>query len=285
MAGRRALGIVLGELLDAGELSDLPVPPAYYIGLVGERIAGIEPQPVPCWVPSPWRPEGTQTYSVQSWCTETPQAVQEYKNVYSTATPYVLAEYGQWRSLEWSRPEEERRVYATHRDAPASPLLLPEERAWETTSLGAHRYPGHPELDWSHEELVIHGREHWTDAPHIEWLALHPAVGTQLGWQHDPQKLFTWKDADNKWCARTVLLDRGQLSHPPPAHGTCAEIWQVQLSEAGYAELLSAFPALRRSLEVTRTLPANGRQGHPEEEARTCRTDLTETPSSSRGQT
>ncbi len=285
MGGRRALGSILGELLDAGELSDPPVPPAYYIGLVGERIAGVEPQPVPSSVPSPWRPEGTQTYSVQGWCTETPQAVQEYKNVYSTATPYVLAEYGQWRSLEWSKPEEERRVFATHRDAPAGPLLLPEKRAWETAFLGAHRYPGHLNLDWSHEELVVHGYEDWTDAPHIEWLALHPAVGTQLGWQHDPQKLFTWKGADGKWRARTVLLARGQLSHRPPAYVTCAEIWQVQLSEAGHAELLAAFPALTRSLEVTRTLPTNRRQGHPEEETRTCRTDLTETPSSSRGQT
>lgn len=240
---------------------------------------------MPSSVPPPWRPEGTDTYSVQNWCTETTQAVQEYKNGYSTADPYVLAEHGQWCSLEWNTPKEERRVYATHRDTTGGRLVLPAERAWEITFAGAHRYPNHLQLEWNHEELVLHGHEDWTDAPRIEWLALHPEVGTQLGWQHDPQELFTWKHADGKWRARTVLLAKGQLSHRPPAHVSCAEIWQVQLSEEGHAELLTAFPALTRSLEVTRTLPATLRGHRPEEETSTCRTELSEITASPHGLT
>lgn len=274
MAGRRALGIVLSELFDADALGDLPMPPAYYIGLVGEKIARVEPQPIPTWMPLPWRPEGTKSYDVKGWCTEAPQAAHKYANAYISATPYILAEYAQWRSLEWSTPEEERCIYAFHRVPHATHLLVPEAEPWEDTYKGAHRYPLHLNLDWDHEELVIHGRESRTDAPHMEWLALHPTMGVQLGWQHDPQELFTWTGKDSQWRARTVVLMRGQPWHRPPAHVACAEVWQVQLSNEGLVELRAAFPTLTRSLEVTRRLHANPREGHPEDEIRTHQTAL-----------
>ncbi|MFD5264880.1 AAA family ATPase [Streptomyces sp. NPDC058335] len=265
MAGRRALGSVLGELFDACALGDPPSLPTYYFGFVDEQIVTVEPQPLPAWLPPIWRPEGTSSYDVDNWCAEAGTAVDEYLRSYAEAKPYVLAEHGEWRSLEWGRPEEARGVHTTHSDVLNAAFHLPKRRAWEPFHAEFDRYPASRSLDWADKELVVHGYEDWTDARHREWLALHPVVGAELGWHHDPRELFTWRGEDGQWRARTVLLVRGQLSHQPPRHVTCTEAWQVQLSETGYAELSSVFSELKRTLTVTRTLPASRRKGRPEE--------------------
>nr|WP_009473028.1 hypothetical protein [Rhodococcus sp. JVH1]EJJ01628.1 hypothetical protein JVH1_0775 [Rhodococcus sp. JVH1] len=282
MVGRRALGHVLAELDDADVLEPVANLLAYYIGLVDERLAGIAPVPVSSWIPLP-RPEDTPNYDTKGWCSEASQAAQQYKDEYSCAPVYVLAELGQWCRLEWGKPEEERQIHATHHESRGG-LLVPKPPAWETCWTGAYRYPFHRDLEWSHEELVLHGYESWTDAEHMQWLALHPMVGQRLGWNHDPEDLFTWTGGDGAWRARTVLQVRGQLSHQPLMHSECAEIRQVQLSEAGYAELKSAFPSLARSLVVTRRLPASRRQGRPEE-THSDSVVLIDTPPSGKGST
>lgn len=274
MAGRRAVGTVLAELVDAGAMNAFATLPAYGADLIGERISMIVPQPVPPWMPPPWRPPGTPRHSVNEWSNEAPEAALSYKEAYSTAAPFVLAELAEWRSLEWGTPEEERRICATHSQAEGKALLSPIELAWEVAWFGAHRYPRRLHVDWSHEELVVHGHEDGTDTLHVHWLALHPAVGARLGWHQDPQNLFTWNGPDDRWRARTVLFARGRLSHRPPANLACAEVWQVLLSDAGYIELISKFPTLSRSLQVTRTLPASTRNDRPEADIKVVRTAL-----------
>jgi ribosomal protein L29 len=265
MAGRRALGAVLGELIDAGALGDPPSLPAYYLGLVDEQVVTVEPQPLPGWLPPIWRPEGTLSYDVDNWCAEVGAAVDEYARAYAAARPYILAEHGQWCSLEWGRPQEKRKVHTTHGNPLSAAFYLPRRRAWEPFHAEIEQYPAGRSLDWTDMELVVRGYEDWTDARYRDWLALHPAVGAELGWHHGPGGLFTWRGEDGQWRARTVLLVRGQLSHEPPRHATCTETWQVQLSEMGHAELSSAFPKLKRTLTVTRTRPASRRKGRPEE--------------------
>ncbi|MEU3466095.1 ATP-binding protein [Streptomyces sp. NPDC006733] len=273
MAGRRALGTVLGELLDSDTLGDAPALPAYSFGLIDEQMVTVGPQPLPRWMPPIWRPEGTSSYDVDNWCAEAGPAVDEYARAYAAARPYVLAERGQWCSLEWGRPEEERRVHTTHGNALGAAFYLPKRRAWEAFHAEFARYPAGRSLDWADKELVVHGYEDWTDAQHRDWLALHPAVGAELGWKHDPCELFTWRGEDGHWRARTVLLVRGNLSHQPPRHATCTVTWQVQLSETGYAELNTAFPKLKRTLTTTRTLPASRRKRR-REETETSRKEL-----------
>ena len=62
MAGRRALGIVLAELLDAGAIGS-PRCLAFEFGLIDERLTQIETLPIDPSMPQPWRPDGTPTYS------------------------------------------------------------------------------------------------------------------------------------------------------------------------------------------------------------------------------
>ncbi|MFD9657107.1 hypothetical protein [Streptomyces mirabilis] len=265
MAGRRALGTVLGELLDAGALGELPALPSYGLGLVDENIVTIEPWPLPAWLPLIWRPGGTPVYAIENWCDEVDRAMDEYKRSYSAARPYVLAEHGRWCSLEWGKPEEERRITTTHGIKFDGSLYLPKRHPWEVFHSEFDSYPGGQGLDWLDRELVVHGHEDWTDAQYHDWLALHPAAAAALGWCYDPSELFTWRGSDGQWRARTVLLIRGQLSHQPPRHAHCTQTWQVQLSEKGHSELSDLFPGLKRTLTVTRTLPARRRYNRSEE--------------------
>jgi hypothetical protein len=104
MAGRRALGIVLAELMEAGVLGTPPLYPASVVGLVDERLVRVEPVPVESSTPTPWRRDKTSTYDARGWCDETQEAAQVYAAAFSIATPYVLAERSEWRGLEWGRP-------------------------------------------------------------------------------------------------------------------------------------------------------------------------------------
>ncbi|MCP9624292.1 hypothetical protein FOH10_18910 [Nocardia otitidiscaviarum] len=273
MAGRRALGTVLADLADAGLLDSIPFPRTYRLGLVDERLAGIEPTPIPGTMPPPWWPDTAPTYDFRDWCSETQQALARYTDAYTDSTPYILAEYGRWRILDWSLPEENRFLHA-HHGSSDGPLLLPTLHPWEESYDGAQRYPLLHDLEWTDEEFVVHGYETFSDAVHMTWLALHPAVGARLGWRHDDQKLFTWNGTDGQWRARSVLLVQGELTHQPRSDAICTETWQVQLSNAGYTDIVAEWPSLRRELRITRRLPANGRQGHPAERVSTFRTIL-----------
>lgn len=273
LAGRRALGAVLAELLDAGLLGDVPDHPAYALGLICGALSTIESNALPSWMPLPWRPEGTRTHDVAGWCRETARAAREYAAEYSCAAPYVLAELARWKTLDWGTPKEKRLVCPTFEPRR---LSLPAPRSWASMRSTAEWYPnGH--LDgWTGHELILRCEERWTDSPYTEWLALHPGLGVRLGWRHDSRDLFTWRGSDGTWRARTVLSALGQLSDRPPSAESSAEVWQVQLSEQGRAELLSRFPRLTRSLTVIRTLPADPRQDRPTEETATERVELAE---------
>ena len=261
MAGRRAVGIILAELDDARMLN-LPPFPAYQLKLVDEQLCNLEVRELPVNLPQPWRPESVEDYDFTEWCSEVPIAAAKYMKDYSNGRPLVLAERGLWRGLEWSQPEEERFLRPTQRNL-LSMFTPLEPPIWTTSFSGASNYPWNMRLNRTREELVLEGYENVSDAPHLRWLALHPAVADQLGWKHEEHSLFHWKGTDGHWRARTELVVRGQLSHRPLAHNYCAEIWRVLLSELGFEELSQAFPSLVRMLTVKRTFPESRRHERP----------------------
>lgn len=265
MAGRRALGIVLAELLDADELGPSTGQLAYELGLVDERLTQLEVLPIDQSMPQPWRPGTVRAFDVRSWCDETPDAAHVYATATAVATPYVLAESSEWRGLEWGRPEETRTVRAAHGKS-AEQATGPTQQAWEQTWAGASRYPDHLLLDWTDEELIVHGYEEHSDARWLDWVAFHPSAAARLGWTVDPDELFAWYGPDGTWRARTLRRAHGQLSHQPPGTAACAEGWQVVVSDIGHAELLTVFPLMTRTLYLSRKLPANRRESRPADE-------------------
>ncbi|MFC9470974.1 hypothetical protein ACFTS5_02195 [Nocardia sp. NPDC056952] len=273
MAGRRGLATVLAELADAGLLDNIPFPRSHHLGLIDERLVGIEPDSWPDTMPLPWIAETSPVRDFRRWCAETGQATEQYIDDYLNSGHYILAERGSWRILDLGLPEEDRSLYTLH-DSSSWPLLRPRARPWELNFDGAQRYPESPDLEWSWEELVVHGHEHSSDAVEMTWLALHPAVGERLGWRHDTRKLFTWTGHDGRWRARSLLFAQGDLTHTSHRDVASTHTWQVQLSDAGYSELVGVWPVLRRELQVDRRLPPNRRDGRPDEQRGTSRVIL-----------
>jgi hypothetical protein len=275
MAGRRALGLVLAELLDARMLGAPPPLPSYSLGLVDEALIHVEAVPLDESTPPPWRPSGSSSYDVRDWCRETSDAVDAYAAAISAAPTYVLAEKSEWRALEWGTPEETRQIRAGHGEGSPAGLVLPTRARWERTITPAGTYPNLADVDWSDQPLVVQAWELYSDPPYLNWLALHPAVPTQLGWVQDGD-LFAWRGEDGAWRARTVRRVRGQLSHSPPAHTYCAEVWQVILSDIGLAELRQRFGPIDRELEIERELPARPREDRPSPEQSSASTKILE---------
>ncbi|MGY4770318.1 hypothetical protein ACXC9Q_25665 (plasmid) [Kribbella sp. CWNU-51] len=268
MAGRRALAQVLGDLVDAELLTYGPFP-AYELGFVDEKLVNVQLDPLDGTTPLPWRPEGTSSYDVRGWSEETQDAADAYVAA-RPQSPYVLAELSEWCSLEWGRPREVRKVKTRHPQH-AGPIVSLPAPAWEDTYSGAMNYPARMHLDWHAEELVIHAYEADTDSRFHEWLAVHPHAAIQLGWQTADDEPFKWIGPDGAWRARTVRRVRGLLSHQPPVHTYCAEVWQVVLSDVGRDELVARFPSVTRTLHLERTLPASRRESRPHDEVASAR--------------
>jgi hypothetical protein len=253
MAGRRAIAQVLAELSDAGRLGQAPEDLPSVLGLIDTRLARIYPQPVPAWIPRPWRPPGTAEHDTAGWCAETGEAIQEYRGAYTAARPFVLAEAAEWHCLEWDVPTEYRTLVTLPRNrALPSDITELTDIAWDLRTDAATDYPHFGNPASGDTRLVVRGLPQYSDAAHMEWLALHPRIGTRLGWVHDANELFTWNGPDGRWRARSTLFQRGQLGHRPLASTVCTQTWQLQLSEPGRAELYAEFPYLATYLYVSR---------------------------------
>jgi hypothetical protein len=258
MVGRRGCAQVLAELIDARVLPN-GVHSLFVDLMIDEATNWMSPQPLDETTPMPWRDPHHKDYPSEDWCSESTEAAESYASEFSEN--YVLAEKSTWRWLAWGVPEEDRWIRTRHGEQATSPLIAPAATStWELTVDIGSRYPALRDLGWPHHELVVQGRGLYSDAERLEWLALHPAVAEELGWAPGDRQ-FEWVGADGSSRARTVLRVRGQLSHTPPSDAICAEVWQVVLSQKGWAELMARFSGLRRTVFVRRVLPENRREG------------------------
>jgi hypothetical protein len=248
MVGRRGCAQVLAELIDARILPG--GARSFFLDfMIDEATNWIPPLPLDGTTPLPWRDPDNKDYPSEDWCSEASDAADSYATELSNNN--VLAERSSWRWLAWGVPEEDRWIRTRHGERPVSPLIVPTVgSAWEATVDVASRYPALRDLSWEDRELVVQGRGLYSDAEHLEWLALHPAVAHELGWTPG-QRQFEWVGADGSWRTRTALRVRGQLSHRPPSDAFCAEVWQVVLSDEGSAELAAAFRTGARSSRAT----------------------------------
>ena len=258
MVGRRGSAQVMTELIDARALPS--GAGSFFLELmIDEATNWMSPLPLNETTPMPWRDPGNKDYPSEEWCSEATDAATSYASEFSNNN--VLAERSCWRWLAWGVPEEDRWIRTRHGERPASPIIAATAKSsWEVTVDIASRYPALRDLSWANRELVVQGRGLYSDAERLEWLALHPAVGIDLGWTQGKRQ-FEWVGADGFWRAKTSLRVRGQLSHQPPSDAICAEVWQVALSDRGWAELAAAFPGLERVVRVRRVLPADRRAG------------------------
>ena len=257
MIGRRGCARVLSELIDARVLP-YGLGSSWFDILIDDALNWIAPQPLDATTPLPWHAPDSKDYASEEWCDQSQSAVEFYATQF--ADNHILCETSKWRWLTWETPKEIRRIRTRHGKPATSRLLRAKPTpTTEWTFDNATNYPIIPDLDWAKEELVVRGNSYHSDSERAEWLALHPAVAVALGWTESDMP-FEWIGDDGTWRARSVFRVRGQLSHQPPSNATCAEAWQVVLSDQGWSELSAEFDNLERTVEVDRVLEPNRRQ-------------------------
>lgn len=256
LVGRRAASRVLGEMVDAFP-TRIPDMASIYFGLASPELLKIQPDPLAEGTPVPWRAEDERSYDTSQWCPHVNAAATSYKSSIESEQLFVLAESSEWKRLGWGNPRETRLVLTTNIPG-AEPLKILQQDTVEYVA-GARDYP-HNTVMWENAELVVRGSEDFTNAPFLNWWALHPAVAHRLGWSKDPDSLFGWIGSDGAWRSRTEYLARGLLSDRSPRNTSVGEVWRVVLSPSGYKEFVTHFSTLSRSLTVNRTLPPNARE-------------------------
>ncbi|MDF2434824.1 MAG: hypothetical protein JWP44_4455, partial [Mucilaginibacter sp.] len=111
--------------------------------------------------------------------------------------------------------------------------------------------------------LLIRKHYRGQDTDGGQWLALHPAIATQLGWSPANSGLFSWLDSNGKLAAKTVWWKDSSVDHQPPHfHDEVAEGWIVVVSSHAMKTLGERLGPLSRITRLTRTIGqgANERQ-------------------------
>lgn len=102
--------------------------------------------------------------------------------------------------------------------------------------------------------LVIRHHANGWDSPGVNWLALNPEVGFQLGWQPTDDEWFVWVDGDGTTMIRSLWWQMGLPSHFSEVHETvAAEGWLVLADSRAIAALSAQYGPLSRLRRVTRS--------------------------------
>lgn len=246
---RRALFHIVAELLDAGQLdaADQRLLRSE-LRFFDPAFVTREPEPRPEFVAAPRR----------GWA-RSPAAWEDVVAGAAAGLPFVLtdgrvvlAEESLFRLVDQGRPFE-RRSSRVDRAAllyevpggvrfPRSVLV----NAWlDDCAAGTG-----PDED---VPLIVEHEGRGFDTPGEGWLALHPALGTRLGWSFDARGLFRWTDGQGQVMVESLWWQAGGADHAQIAsNAALGRGWMVVATAAGWAALRSAFSRWRRVVRVER---------------------------------
>lgn len=261
MAGRRALGHVIADLIDAGLLEPQVAKDA---ALIDQTLTAIETLPLDSSTPTCYRVDDPSYYTDKNWLQDCDAAAVAYAG--ALRPEYILAEVGKWRSLDWGRPSEERQIEASGEGQGTlqGVSILPRVRSYSPPG----EYPHISRNAAEAAAFAVEGYFGEADQPHYEWLAIHPGLAAAAGWTPTHAADFSWSGDDGVWRARSVVRARGNIERPAPVLRNCVGlVWQVEISAVGVAELQRIARTTRRVV-VSRTLKENNRQGRAAAEAK-----------------
>lgn len=255
---RRTLFHVVTELLDAGRLDGVDRHLLRsHLRFFDPAFVTREPEPRPEFVAAPRR----------GWA-RSPSAWEDAVSGAAAGLPFalpdgrvVLAEASLFRLVDRERPFECRssRVdRATLLYEVPGGVRLPKSvlvNAWLDDCAPATDPAGDLPLIVEHE-----GRGF--DTPGEGWLALHPAIGAQLGWSFDARGLFRWTDGQGRVMVESLWWQAGGADHAQIASDAAlGRGWMVVATAAGWAALRSAFGRWRRVARVERGREPESRAG------------------------
>lgn len=269
MAGRRAVGRLIAELVDGGLA---PLRLVDHLDLVCIGLDKLPAQALPPSVRLPLLRDDGGTSGTSDWEAGVDASADAVLETVRTCDTFVLAEISEFQSLAWETPAEHRQILTAV--VQSQVLWTPPPAKPRAVRFRADQYflqgegPGRVQ----DESLIIQGCEELADAALVvgEWIAINPRVARALGWVPivDDPFGFGWAGHDGAWRARSQFFKLSQLSHRPPSFSDfAAQVWQVQLSDTGRSDL-SALGHLSRTLVVRRRKPGRSRHEAGVEETR-----------------
>ena len=92
------------------------------------------------------------------------------------------------------------------------------------------------------------------ESPGENWLALHPALGYEMGWTPANEGLFAWVDGTGAKMVESVWWLDGHLQHRPPhLDDEVGEGWSVIASSQAWQALHLRYPKMKCKEAVKRT--------------------------------
>lgn len=254
-AARLAVGQLAGELVRFGVITSRSRErlnnllrwhdPAFVMAKPGSRPAGIA-----------GLRDGQDKYLNRAWVESASEGFSRLTSESPTGGT-VLAEETTIRRLAWELPMEVRRSMTVASDGGSIPQHC--EWSFPVVQKGlATDYPSY-ELDDDPMPLVIQNFGEGFDTAGEFWLALNPAIATELNWVHDPTGWFRWLDGDAEVMVESVWWADGPMTLGPPNHeDEVAEGWLVIATAKGMEAIRRRYRDLMRRSRISRMFREQG---------------------------
>jgi hypothetical protein len=250
---RRALGVAVAELIDAGRIADSELGSLDVILGAGDpAMLRRHPGPRPSWI-APISERAGRGHYTTGWESRVSTGQSALLQSQETTAGPIIAEETHLRWLEWDRPEEIR-VGAVVAGVPPESILGVEDPLIKLCA------------DWPHQLVsdyfTLRGdRKHLAGVQHAyrfetpgnRWLAFNPVVAKSLGWVLDTHGLFRWYDTSGVLMVETILWQDGLYEHQPPKfEDEVGWGWIVRASQKGWAAIRSHYDIRSRCVCVMR---------------------------------
>ena len=254
-SAERAVAYVAGELYD-----DRRLPPrraAFFARWMTGDDPGLvlrSPRSRPLWIGDMGGVGGDQDrYTVpEGWLDATQESLASLRPAAPDGRT-ILAEHTRFAYLGTDERMEEVRSSAVC-SGPKGEDTDPEE-PWtpfeRVEALRVADYPTYRDAD----AVILHAPSRRAETPGMGWIAMSPALATDLGWSHDPTGFFRWRDADGDIAVETMWWTDGLVErYDSRTRDVVGLGWVVLASPFALRALLDRRASLTRWGTATRRL-------------------------------
>jgi hypothetical protein len=222
-----AMAVVVAELVDARVLTDDQA--VSFISQVDTLGSTIKPVRKPPFIPSL---EKNKNYLSEEWIKSAKDSERLSETVIEDSGSIVIAEYSEIRHLGWGLPTEVFMSQVSISDEESDQYHIfhvvvnsSSDEYFKATDFG--------------EDLVVMAEKMPASLSGRinNWVALNPKIGKQLGWVHDEEKIFSWKDPHGNTMVESIYWVDGNVRTQPPHDSEVGEGWYVVASQDAFHQL------------------------------------------------
>jgi hypothetical protein len=208
LASRSAFGRVLGDLVDAGLLEELPDLEERLLRTDDVQLVGRQRVARPAEIPT--SPEAGHDQTIGRWLDEIEERLEKYIQASRSSSRQLVGAVCNLTVLNWGYLEEDFRCAIVLRDSPATAEPMINGRLSDLS------WDGLTSARYDMDSLLIENEGRQLLDRRADWIAVHPVLARSLGWVYDSKRIGGWLSLEGDVAAETLDWNDGTWGRSGP---------------------------------------------------------------------